>query len=67
MSKENATNIIEDAKRRVKIGDAFNIAVAYGEILALEMLEENTKCKKRLNKISLDILSALYLAIMETH
>ena len=67
MSKENATNVIADVKRRVQIGDIFNIATAYGEILALEMLEENPKRKKKLIGISLDILSKLYLATMETH
>ena len=65
MSKENATSIIADVKRRVQIGDIFNIATAYGEILALEILEENPKCKKKLIEISLDILSTLDLATME--
>ena len=65
MSKENATNVIADVKRRVQIGDIFNIATAYGEILALEILEENPKCKKKLIEISLDIISTLDLATME--
>ena len=65
MCKENATSIIADVKRRVQIGDIFNIATAYGEILALEMLEENPKCKKKLIGISLDILSTLDLATVE--
>ena len=65
MSKENATSIIADVKRRVQIGDIFNVTTAYGEILALEMLEEKKKKKKKLIGISLDILSTLDLATME--